>query len=307
MHHDLDRRCRVPDDRGRLTACAEGSYNPGLPNVSRVLFEIGPRTPPTLEHARRASHLPREPSMAVRVGINGFGRIGRLVFRVMAERPNDFEIVAINDLSDAKHLGETPEVRQRPRPIRRDRRVRREGADRRRQGDPDHRREGPGQPPLEATRLPGRPGVDRLLHHPGRLAEAPRRRRRSRRAQRPGQGQNRPDRRHRRQRQPAQGRSPDPVQRLLHDQLPGPAGQGVERLVRDREGPDDHRPRLHQRPARGRPDPQRPLPRPSRGDQHDPDLHRRGQGRRRGDPRTQGQAHRHRPPRALSPPAASST
>jgi glyceraldehyde 3-phosphate dehydrogenase len=42
--------------------------------------------------------------MAVRVGINGFGRIGRLVFRVMAGRPNDFEIVAINDLSDAKHL-----------------------------------------------------------------------------------------------------------------------------------------------------------------------------------------------------------
>jgi glyceraldehyde 3-phosphate dehydrogenase len=42
--------------------------------------------------------------MAVRVGINGFGRIGRLVFRVMAERPNDFEIVAINDLSDAKQL-----------------------------------------------------------------------------------------------------------------------------------------------------------------------------------------------------------
>ena len=42
--------------------------------------------------------------MAVRVGINGFGRIGRLVFRVMAARPQDFEIVAINDLSDAKHL-----------------------------------------------------------------------------------------------------------------------------------------------------------------------------------------------------------
>jgi glyceraldehyde 3-phosphate dehydrogenase len=42
--------------------------------------------------------------MAVRVGINGFGRIGRLVFRAMAARPKDFEIVAINDLSDAKHL-----------------------------------------------------------------------------------------------------------------------------------------------------------------------------------------------------------
>src|SRR3954468_12063565 len=42
--------------------------------------------------------------MAVRVGINGFGRIGRLVFRALAARPEDFEVVAINDLSDAKHL-----------------------------------------------------------------------------------------------------------------------------------------------------------------------------------------------------------
>lgn len=42
--------------------------------------------------------------MAVRVGINGFGRIGRLAFRVMAERSEEFEVVAINDLSDAKHL-----------------------------------------------------------------------------------------------------------------------------------------------------------------------------------------------------------
>ncbi len=37
--------------------------------------------------------------MAVRVGINGFGRIGRLTFRVMAARPDEFEVVAINDLS----------------------------------------------------------------------------------------------------------------------------------------------------------------------------------------------------------------
>lgn len=42
--------------------------------------------------------------MAVKVGINGFGRIGRLVFRVMAGRPTEFDVVAINDLSDPKHL-----------------------------------------------------------------------------------------------------------------------------------------------------------------------------------------------------------
>ncbi len=42
--------------------------------------------------------------MAVRVGINGFGRIGRLVFRAMAAQPERFEVVAINDLSDANTL-----------------------------------------------------------------------------------------------------------------------------------------------------------------------------------------------------------
>ena len=39
----------------------------------------------------------------IRVAINGFGRIGRLVFRIMEEDP-DFEVVAINDLTDAEQL-----------------------------------------------------------------------------------------------------------------------------------------------------------------------------------------------------------
>ena len=42
--------------------------------------------------------------MAVKVAINGFGRIGRLAFRAMAESPEKFDIVAINDLSDADML-----------------------------------------------------------------------------------------------------------------------------------------------------------------------------------------------------------
>ncbi|HUU70153.1 MAG TPA: type I glyceraldehyde-3-phosphate dehydrogenase [Planctomycetota bacterium] len=40
--------------------------------------------------------------MAIKVGINGFGRIGRLVFRVMSERKAEFDVVAINDLGDAQ-------------------------------------------------------------------------------------------------------------------------------------------------------------------------------------------------------------
>lgn len=40
--------------------------------------------------------------MTVKIGINGFGRIGRLVFRTIKERhPSEIEVVAVNDLFDA--------------------------------------------------------------------------------------------------------------------------------------------------------------------------------------------------------------
>ncbi len=42
--------------------------------------------------------------MAIRVAINGFGRIGRLAFRILTARPSEFEVVAINDLTDNKML-----------------------------------------------------------------------------------------------------------------------------------------------------------------------------------------------------------
>lgn len=44
--------------------------------------------------------------MTTKVGINGFGRIGRLVFRAMADDP-EVEVVAVNDLGEkatAAHL-----------------------------------------------------------------------------------------------------------------------------------------------------------------------------------------------------------
>lgn len=43
--------------------------------------------------------------MAIKLAINGFGRIGRLVFRAILERKlGDFDIVAVNDLTDASTL-----------------------------------------------------------------------------------------------------------------------------------------------------------------------------------------------------------
>ncbi|MGZ3637482.1 MAG: type I glyceraldehyde-3-phosphate dehydrogenase, partial [Ktedonobacterales bacterium] len=41
--------------------------------------------------------------MAIRVGINGFGRIGRQSLKAMLDRhPNDLEVVAINDITDTE-------------------------------------------------------------------------------------------------------------------------------------------------------------------------------------------------------------
>lgn len=42
--------------------------------------------------------------MAIRVGINGFGRIGRITLRALLARPNVFDVVAVNDLGDPKAL-----------------------------------------------------------------------------------------------------------------------------------------------------------------------------------------------------------
>ncbi|MBQ4031365.1 MAG: type I glyceraldehyde-3-phosphate dehydrogenase [Bacilli bacterium] len=41
--------------------------------------------------------------MAIKVAINGFGRIGRLVYRIMHEDSN-FDVVAVNDLTDSEQL-----------------------------------------------------------------------------------------------------------------------------------------------------------------------------------------------------------
>ncbi|MGH3443609.1 MAG: type I glyceraldehyde-3-phosphate dehydrogenase [Nitriliruptorales bacterium] len=43
--------------------------------------------------------------MAIRVAINGFGRIGRMFFRVAKSRNLDFDLVAVNDLTDPATLG----------------------------------------------------------------------------------------------------------------------------------------------------------------------------------------------------------
>ena len=55
----------------------------------------------------------------MRVAINGFGRIGRLIFRIM-DQDSDFEIVAINDLTDAEQLAYLLKYDTAHRPYRKD-------------------------------------------------------------------------------------------------------------------------------------------------------------------------------------------
>src|SRR5262249_330740 len=45
-----------------------------------------------------------ESNMAIKVGINGFGRIGRMVFRAAVQNFKDIEIVGINDLLEPDYL-----------------------------------------------------------------------------------------------------------------------------------------------------------------------------------------------------------
>src|SRR5437588_12316442 len=42
--------------------------------------------------------------MSIRVGVNGFGRIGRVFFRTALEASGEIEVVAVNDLADAKTM-----------------------------------------------------------------------------------------------------------------------------------------------------------------------------------------------------------
>ena len=41
--------------------------------------------------------------IAIKIGINGFGRIGRIVFRT-AQHRDDIEVVGINDLIDVEYM-----------------------------------------------------------------------------------------------------------------------------------------------------------------------------------------------------------
>src|SRR5437763_3301907 len=55
-----------------------------------------------VERSQRARTSRRTRTMTVRVGINGFGRIGRQSLKALIERVPDVEVVAVNDLVDTE-------------------------------------------------------------------------------------------------------------------------------------------------------------------------------------------------------------
>ena len=235
----------------------------------------------------------------VRVGINGFGRIGRNLFRAAHEAGSELEFVAVNDITDAATLAHLLKYDSILRPLpgrgrgagRRDRR--------RRQRDQGARRARSRRPPLGRSRGRGRDRVHRPVHEARGRRQAPRgggeegdhlgaR-------DRPGRHRG-PGRQLRRRLRPRP--APHHLQRLVHDQLPGAGGQGDPRLGRDRARPDDHDPRLHRGPAAPGHAAQGPAPRPGRGDQPDPDHDRRREGGRAGAAGAGREAERDRGARA---------
>ena len=105
-----------------------------------------------------------QPRATMRIAINGFGRIGRNVFRILQTSP-DVEVVSINDLTDRGDARAPPQVRLGPRPLRRARsrpartRSRVDGKQ-----DPDHGRARPGEAAARGQQGRLRRRVDGRLH-----------------------------------------------------------------------------------------------------------------------------------------------
>ena len=213
--------------------------------------------------------------MTVRVGINGFGRIGRNLFRAATSAARTSTSSPSTTSGRSTRWPTCSSTTRSSGSSRTTIKATKDGIkvdDDELQvlSDPQPRRAAVGR----ARRRPRR-RVDRPLHRPRQGRRAPRRRRPARRRVGPVRRRRRHVRDgrqpHRLRPQGAQGR----LQRQLHDELLRADGQGARRRVRRRAGPDDDDPRLHRRPDARRRPAQGPAPGPRRGDQHRADEHRR--------------------------------
>ena len=243
--------------------------------------------------------------MAIRIGINGFGRIGRLVYRIAAER--GIEIVAVNDLVPADNLAYLLKY------------------------DTMHRRFTLGGKPAEVTRHRGQ--LHRQRQDDQDACRCATRRRCRGRTSASTTCSNRPASSPT-SRRPAATSRPAPSACIIsaptksgpeqvptfclgvnHDQYDpakhtvisnascttnclAPIAKVHQRHLRPRRRPDDDHPRRHRDAAdAGRPEQEGLARRPQRLPEHHPGQHRRREGRGAVHPGAQGQAHRHGVPR----------
>ena len=273
-------------------SCAADTVMPSSPSATWA---------PSLDRSRRGQHDPaaeipmrRATHVTVRVGINGFGRIGRNFWRAADSLDHDIEIVAVNDLTDTKTLahllkydsimGKLPyEVTAGDGVITVD------GKDIKVLSNRD-----PGSLPWADL------GVDVVIESTGFFTKAADAGKHLAAGAKkviisaPGHRRG-PDRRGRRERRQVRRFAEHPVERVLHDQLRRADGQGAARELRSGPGPDDDDSRLHQRPGHPGLPAQGPAARAGRGHQHHPDHHRCREGHRPGAAGAQGQAARLRP------------
>ena len=173
--------------------------------------------------------------MTVRVGINGFGRIGRNFFRAVRASGADIEIVAVNDLTDNATLATLLKYDSILGRLDADVTSRRSQHLRRRPEDRCVRGARPGKARLGIRRRRHRHRVDRLLHrrHQG---QGPHRRWREE-GHHLGAGLQRGhhDRLRRQPRALRPGRAHGDLQRVLHHQQPRAGCQGPQRRPRHRD------------------------------------------------------------------------
>ena len=232
--------------------------------------------------------------MSVRVGINGFGRIGRNVFRAAQESSADIEIVAVNDITDSKTLAHLLKYDSVFGPFPGDGRGARRRARRRRPRGQGARRARPGRAAVGRPRRRRRDRVDRASSPSA--TTPPSTSTRARKKVIISAPATEPDV------TVALGVNFDDVYDADNHHVIsnascttnclGAGRQGAARHDRHRARPDDDDPRLHGRPAPAGRAAQGPAPRPRGRGQPRARLDRRREGDRPRDPRAAGQAAR---------------
>ena len=226
-----------------------GQRGPGIPAYRPVSPRVrsGVTKGSLSMESAKGSALRRHPAVTVRVGINGFGRIGRNFFRAAVASGADIEIVGVNDLTDNKtlaHLLKYDSILGR---------LRRRGQ----LSDDEISVDGKSFKALaerDPAKLPwGDLGADVVIESTGFFTDATKAK-----AHLDGGAKKVIIS------APATNEDVTIVmgvndgeydaaahhiisQRLVHHELPRPDGQGAQRRVHHRARPDDHDPRLHRR------------------------------------------------------------